>query len=78
MKGSRLSRKARVQMPRKRLSVPERLLLGYLKLGDSIVDRLFRGKLTQQEKRELKALDKQFPDNESVVSNYLASRRSRK
>ena len=75
VKGSRLSRQVKVRMPKRRLSVPERLVLAYLKIGDRIVDRMFKGKLTRQEKRELKALEKQFPDNESIVSNYLESRK---
>lgn len=75
VKGSRLARQARVQMPKRRLSVGEKFLLAYLKISDKIVDRMFKGKISEQEKQELRVLMKESPDSASLVSSYLTRKK---
>lgn len=72
-KRKRLSTNANVRMSRS--PAAKRFLEAYMRLGDRLVDRLFIGKASAEETRYIRGLLKKSPDDESLVSSYLARKK---
>jgi len=71
---TRMTRQKMVMMPKKRLSLMDKFLISYLNLGDRVIEKVIKGKLSEKEKRDLVVLEKEFPDRASIVSTYLTRR----
>ena len=75
VRGSRLVRKQKVMMPRRRLSLPEKFIISYVDYVDRVVKKLIKGSLTEQEKRDIAELERKFPERASIVSSYLTRKK---